>query len=60
MAGKRYSPERIIRKLRAAEVLISQGMVTAERQNRPGYGVDLGYNPVYKLKIAGSVHKPAA
>ncbi len=36
MARKRYTPEQIIRKLREAEVLISQGMTTPEASRQIG------------------------
>lgn len=36
MARKRFTPERVIRKLREAEVLISQGMTTAEAARKIG------------------------
>lgn len=36
MARKRYTPEQIIRKLREAEVLISQGMTTLEAARQIG------------------------
>jgi len=36
MPAKRYTPEQIIRKLREAEVLISQGMTTPEAARQIG------------------------
>ena len=36
MSRKRYTPEQIIRKLREAEVLISQGMTAAEAARQIG------------------------
>ena len=36
MARRRYTPEQIIRKLREAEVLISQGMTTPEAAHQIG------------------------
>lgn len=36
MSGKRYSPEEIVRKLREADVLLSQGVTVAEVVRRLG------------------------
>ncbi len=36
MSRKRYTPEQIIRKLREAEVLISQGLTAAETARQIG------------------------